>query len=36
MNLSIEKLEELEAPLSNDYWTGFLAVVAIGAGIIVT
>lgn len=36
MNLSIEKLEDLEAPLSDQYWTGFLAVAAIGVGIIVT
>ena len=30
MNLEMETLDALEAPLSNDFWTGF----AIGAGTI--
>ena len=30
MNLFLEQLEDLEAPLSNDFWEG----VAIGAGLV--
>lgn len=42
MNLNMETLDALEAPLSNDFWTGFgigagtiLAAGAVVAGIVV-
>jgi len=31
MDLTFETLDDLEAPLSNDFWTGFVA----GAGLII-
>jgi hypothetical protein len=31
MNLTIESLDQIEAPLSNDFWTGFLG----GAGLVI-
>lgn len=37
MDLSFEALDDIDVPLSNDFWTGFgigLGVVALGAGIV--